>query len=213
MKRKKTIAKKTVTKRVKKAPVKKIATKKKRVVVYKSLSSKEPVIMARKRTRAKSAPKKAIVRRRRSGGARGVSLASITKELMPLGLALAAVFGGSAVMKRVPGLSPKIKPFIPLAAGIFLRVTGKKQIIREIGTGLTMLGGIAAVNQFIPGIAMQGDEELMGAVTPSLLGIDDLNLLGEPVSVMGDDDFAGDDDLMGAVMLGDELEYAGDNQF
>lgn len=216
-KRKVTKAKRSPDKKAvaKRAPAKRAIAKRKKsvkkVVVYTPIK-KERATMARKRKRATSATKKAPARRRKSSVSRGVNLSTITRELMPLGLALAAVFGGSMIMKKVPGLSPKIKPFIPLAAGIFLRVTGKKQIIREIGTGLTMLGGIAAVNQFVPAIAMQGDEELMGAVMPGLLGVNDLNLLGEPVNVMGDDDtYSGDNDLMGAVMLGDDL-YEGDNQ-
>lgn len=200
MKRKKT--KKVVVAKVKKtAPKKKRMVKK--IVVYKPIT-KEKAPMRRKKKTSYPIAKRTPAKRRRSSRRSNVSLAGITKELMPLGLALAAVFGGSAIMKKIPMISPKVKPFIPLAAGIFLRVTGKKQVIREIGTGLTMLGGIAAVNQFIPAIAMQGDSELMGMVTPSLLGIDDINLLGEPVSVMGDDDLSGDD-----ILEGEEVDYSG----
>jgi hypothetical protein len=135
------------------------------------------------------------------------------KGLMPLVMSAAATIGGavggSMLSARIPA-PDKVKPLIPIAAGVALNVTklGRNQLVRAAGLGMMVAGGLSLIRQFAPQLPMLGaadeSEELLGL--PAVAGEDEelLGLIEEDLS--GLPAVAGyDDTYMGAHATGADI--------
>jgi hypothetical protein len=144
-------------------------------------------------------------------GGGGFSLKGIMPLLLNAGATLGGAIGGSMLAARIPA-PDKIKPFIPLAAGVALNVTklGRNQMVRAAGLGLMIAGGLSLIRQFAPQLPMLGaaneTEELLGLPAVSgedeeLLGLIDEDMSGLP-AVSG---YGYDEELMGAHATGADI--------
>lgn len=173
-------------------------TKKRKVSKKSSLPVKqERKTMAKKKRSPATTTKKRSVRR----VARGIG--GKMKGMMPMikdvGIAVAGGVGANVLVNKFPIANPKIKAALPLIAGILVSsVLGKKKaIFREIGTGMSVIGGLALLKQFAPNIPMLAGEDEMVYLPEEYQG--DMMQLGY------DDD--GDGDYMGDMLqLGDDQE-------
>lgn len=126
------------------------AKKHKRPKVHKS-SKRKAVPMAKKRKGG---------RRRGRGGKKDI-MHLATK----IGVGAAGAIVGALVTRQVP-VDAKVKPFIPIAAGIAAAMFIRNPLAGYAGVGMAIAGALAAIKTFAPNVPMLAgvdDEELIYA--------------------------------------------------
>lgn len=231
-------------KRAKKTTTKKRTTKRKAVKKWKATRKKKPVAKktvrkkATKRKRKKSNPgnpgnpkkrviknnpkkrgntvakkkKRSPARRRRLPG--GGKMMDIVQEAAGV---VGGAVGAGVAASAIPLPDPKLKPFIPIAAGIVLASMkiGRTKMMKALSMGMMAAGGLALVRQFAPNVPLlAGEDEMYLDYVPeseeerALLGQyrnDDL-LLGQSDDLEDiEDALDGDSVLMGeSELLGED---------
>ena len=100
---------------------------------------------------------------------------SILGNLTDLGITLAGAIGGSFIARQIP-LPLTVKPFIPIAAGLALTMLGRQKLLKQLGAGMMVAGGLSVIRQYIPMVpVLSGEPTIMIPVRE-----DGTPLLGAP---------------------------------
>lgn len=179
--RKKTVRKKATRKKaVRKKPTRKKVVRKKvtrKKVTRRKVARKKPVkrkttrkVVKRRKTARKSNPKggRPMARRRkrsaRKTAKRVYSYAKnkgIMDSLMQGGAVVAGAIGAGVTANAIPMPDPRIKPIIPIAAGLLLQnmKAFKNKPGQAVALGMIAAGGLALVKQFAPNIPLLAGED------------------------------------------------------
>jgi hypothetical protein len=116
--------------------------------------------------------------RKRKGGRRrghrgGGGKQNFVQLATRIGIGAAGAIGGALIAKQIP-VDAKIKPLIPIAAGIAAAMFIRNPMAGYAGVGMAIAGALAAIKTFVPSIPMLAgidDEELIysGAAAPQLM--------------------------------------------
>ena len=151
--------------------------------------------MARKR---KSATKRRISRRRKGMGALP-GMKGLTGSLMnvagAIGGAVAASYVENKLLEKMFVDKPAIKSGIVMAGGIVLESMMKTPILKSIGNGMAITGGLSLAKKLVPGLAGIGEYEMTSLMEDITIGED--TTLAEDVTI-GEDITIGEsvDDVM-----------------
>jgi len=126
--------------------------------------------MARKR---KSATKRRISRRRKGMGALP-GMKGITGSLMnvagAIGGAVAASYVEKKLMEKMFTDKPAIKSGIVMAGGIFLESIMKTPLLKSLGNGMAIAGGLSLAKTLVPGLAGIGEYEMTALMEDITIG-------------------------------------------
>jgi len=138
----------------------------------KARRSSRPKAKKHKRPIHHKSPKRkagTMARKRKGGRRRGHKGGGGKTDIMHLatkiGIGAAGAVGGALIARQVP-VDAKIKPFIPIAAGIGLAMFVKNPMAGYAGVGMAIAGLLASIKTFAPNIPMLAgidDEELIYA--------------------------------------------------
>lgn len=170
----------------------------------------------RKRSRRKSYTGKRRARRTRRarymGGAFGGAGGNLMKLAQTGALTVVGAGAGSMLAARVPLPDPRLKPILPIAAGLALGASkfGRKPMLASVALGMVVAGGLALGRTFAPQFFAGEDEMLLGYDDNGLLGIpavsgEEAELLGIPAVAGDEDEFAGEDYLDGEFATSADL--------
>jgi hypothetical protein len=151
--------------------------------------------MAKKR---KSTTKRRISRRRKGMGALP-GMKGLTGSLMnvagAIGGAVAASYVENKLLEKMFVDKPAIKSGIVMAGGIVLESMMKTPILKSIGNGMAITGGLSLAKKLVPGLAGIGEYEMTSLMEDITIGED--TTLAEDVTI-GEDITIGEsvDDVM-----------------
>jgi len=151
--------------------------------------------MARKR---KSATKKRTFRRRKGIGALP-GMKGLTGSLMnvagAIGGAVAASYVENKLLEKMFVDKPAIKSGIVMAGGIVLESMMKTPILKSIGNGMAITGGLSLAKKLVPGLAGIGEYEMTSLMEDITIGED--TTLAEDITI-GEDVTIGEsvDDML-----------------
>ncbi|MFA5235097.1 MAG: hypothetical protein WC390_11920 [Sulfurimonas sp.] len=174
---------------------KKTVAKKTRSIVV----TKETKIMARKKA-TKSAP--ATKKRKRFSG-----IAGKAKGMLPMvkevGLAVGGGIAAGVLANKLPIADARMKAAAPVLAGLILATTiGKRNpMLRQVGTGMAVLGAVALIKQFMPNVPMLAGEGYVYLPPPG-----ENAYMGDMLQ-LGQDDYDEGDYMGDMLQLGDEEDY------
>lgn len=184
----------------------------------KTTSSKKKAVRHTTR-KSHSAPRRHHSKRRHSSGMSGGG--SKMKGIMgPVSEALIAVAGGviaGVVANKVPIKNEKLKAAAPILAGLgvsFMGIKKRNPLIRNLGTGMMVLGAVALTRKMLPSVPLLAGEDENTLMLPEYIAAqqaaqvageleymgdddDDLEVMGDPIDLGDDDieDMLGDDEL------------------
>lgn len=136
----------------------------------KSTSSKKAA-PARRRRKSTAVGRKAPRRRRSSGGGGG-SIKGMKGIMGPISEAMIAVAGGilaGVVANKAPIKNEKLKAALPMLAGAgvaFMGIKKKNAMMRQLGTGMMVLGAVASVRKMFPAIPLLAGEDENNMMIP-----------------------------------------------
>jgi hypothetical protein len=151
--------------------------------------------MARKR---KSATKRRISRRRKGMGALP-GMKGLTGSLMnvagAIGGAVAASYVENKLLEKMFVDKPAIKSGLVMAGGILLESMIKMPILKSVGNGMAIAGGLSLAKTLVPGLKGIGEYEMTSLMEDITIGED--TTLAEDVTI-GEDITIGEsvDDVM-----------------
>jgi len=138
----------------------------------KARRSSRPKARKHKRPIHHKSPKRkaASMARKRKGGRRrghkgGGGKQNIMQLATKIGIGAAGAVGGALIARQIP-VDAKIKPIIPIAAGIGLAMFIRNPMAGYAGVGMAIAGLLASIKTFAPNIPMLAgvdDEELIYA--------------------------------------------------
>ncbi len=192
----------TKTKRHKKT-MKKTTVRKTVSKVKRSKRKGVPAMARRKHHRRNSArsAKKSYRRTRKVGG--GMGKAGVINMVKNAAVAIGGGLVAGAVSNKLPIQQPLLKALSPALAGILLALTlGKKnEIVRQLATGMVVMGGVAAIRAQFPNVPLLAGEESV-TIGPDLLGQDEYDELPDysnmGVNEIGVDEIAGEEYMTAA---------------
>jgi hypothetical protein len=151
--------------------------------------------MARKR---KSATKRRISRRRKGMGALP-GMKGLTGSLMnvagAIGGAVAASYVENKLLEKMFVDKPAIKSGLVMAGGIILESMIKMPLLKSVGNGMAIAGGLSFAKTLVPGLKGIGEYEMTSLMEDITIGED--TTLAEDVTI-GEDITIGEsvDDMM-----------------
>jgi hypothetical protein len=132
----------------------------------------------------------------------------------PIAEAMVAVAGGilaGVVANKAPIKNEKLKAMMPILAGAgvaFLGIKKRNTMIRQLGTGMMVLGAVATVRKLMPTIPLLAGEDEDTLALPGYVAQQQLEYQGDMYDY-GDDE-SEDTEIMGTMeMLGDDDEDDG----
>jgi hypothetical protein len=150
--------------------------------------------MSRKR---KTATKKRISRRRKGMGALP-GMKGITGSLMnvagAIGGAVAASYVENKLLQKMFVDKPAIKSGIVMAGGIVLESIMKQPLLKSVGNGMAITGGLSLAKKLIPGLAGIGEYEMTSLMEDITIGEE----LAEDVTI--------GDTIAEDITIGDTME-------
>jgi hypothetical protein len=125
-------------------------------------------------------------RRRYSGGRSGGPVETLTQTALMVGGGIV----GSMAAKFLP-VPVKIKPFVPLAAGLGLSMLpmARKPLIKSLALGMAVIGAISAIKTLVPSVPLLTGDEVMG---DEMMGYTEIPQSGEVQEMLGAPAVAGD---------------------
>ena len=106
--------------------------------------------------------KKVTHRRRRVGAVKG------SFDIMPILFGIGGAVAGKVLVNFLPAsMNDKVKAAIPLAVGVAAPMFVKSQIVKEIGLGMGIVGGISLLQSFnvIHGIGSYTQPLMIAGIT------------------------------------------------
>jgi len=123
----------------------------------------------------------------------GIGSQGIVPMLTQGAIGAAGAIGSAFIASKIPGVSPKFKPAIPLALAVALLMFGKKiPMSKAIAFGCVVSGAMGFVKQFAPNVPLLAGVDS----APELTG-EEMTLLGAPQT------FGSVQELTGAVSPAD----------
>ena len=185
---------------------KKQSTKGAKVARRKKTTSSSKKKAVRKQGKShRSAPRRSSRRRSRSMGGSGM------KGIMgPISEALIAVAGGviaGVIANKVPIKNEKLKAATPILAGLgvsFMGIKKRNPLIRNLGTGMMVLGAVALTRKMLPSVPLLAGEDENTLMLPEYIAAQQANQVAGELEYMGDDD----DDL---EVMGDMIDLGDDD--
>lgn len=181
--RKKATRKKAVRKVAKRKVTRKKVTRKKvtrKKVTRKKVARRKPAkktttrkVVKRRKTKRKSNPKGGrpmAKRRKRRAASKAVKRVysyaknkGIMDSLMQGGAVVAGAIGAGVTANFIPMPDPRIKPLIPIAAGLLFQnmKAFKNKAGQAIALGMIAAGGLALVKQFAPNVPLLAGEDYL----------------------------------------------------
>ena len=120
-------------------------------------------------------------RRGFGGGSKGQLISSVKEAAVAIGGGLVA----GMVANKLPIQNAKLKAISPALAGaaMLLTIGRKNPLVRQLATGMLVLGGVSAIRSAFPNVPLlAGEEEI--ALNPEMLGYNGYNQLeygSEPI--------------------------------
>lgn len=164
-KRKKAVRKSTVKKSTRKPAAKKTATRK---------TKKTGATMAKKKAKKSGGGGNSKKRRGgRRGFGKGFKKANMVGAVKQAAIAIGGGILAGVVANKLPIKDARIKAAAPAVAGMGLLLTmgQKNPIVRDLATGMMVLGGVAAIRAAFPNVPLlAGEDEVV--LSPEMIGYD-----------------------------------------
>lgn len=192
---------------------KKHSTKGAKVARRKTTSSSKKKAVRHTRKSHHSAPRRHHTKRRRIHSMSGGGGSKMKGIMGPVSEAMIAVAGGvlaGIVANKVPIKNEKLKAAAPILAGLgvsFMGIKKRNSLIRNLGTGMMVLGAVALTRKMLPTIPLLAGEDEDTLALPGYVAAQQAAYAGE-LEYMGDDDEGGLEFMGDPVDLGDDDEIS-----
>ena len=192
---------------------KKHSTKGAKVARRKTTSSSKKKAVRHTRKSHHSAPRRRRAKRRHysMSGSSGGGSGKFGKGIMgPVSEALIAVAGGviaGVVANKVPIKNDKLKAAAPIIAGAgvaFMGIKKRNPLIRQLGTGMMVLGAVALTRKMLPNVPLLAGEDEDTLALPGYVA-------AQQAAMAGELEYMGDNDEDGLEFMGDPIDLGDDD--